>query len=131
MAMIAVPWLLVNQPGGVQVFGQLVIIVNSILFITTLFIGPYIDSNNRKTLMIGLRVIFMLMLIVITGFSQFNQLADSNLFLIIYYIIGSFFYAFNIPLRSSYIHELFNEDQFVRVNSMMEIENQVAAVLTG
>lgn len=131
VAMIAVPWLLVNRPGGAVMFGQLATIVNIILFITTPFIGPFIDINPRKTLMISIRVVFIVTLIAITGLAQSSLLAGSDTLLVVYYTLGSFFYAFNIPLRSAYIRELFSKDQFVRVNSMMEIENQVAAVLTG
>lgn len=37
----------------------------------------------------------------------------------------------NIPLRSAFVKELFDENTFASINAILEIENQVAAVVTG
>lgn len=131
VAMIAIPWLLVNREGGAIIFGEIATIVNVVLFVVTPFIGPFIDSNPRKVLMISIRVFFILVLLLIFAFSQTEILEDSDSLLILYYVLGSSFYAFNIPLRSAYVRELFDANQFVKVNAILEIENQIAAVVTG
>ena len=131
VAMIAIPWLLVNREGGAVIFGEIATVVNVVLFFVTPFIGPFIDSNPRKILMISIRVFFILVLLLIFAFSQTEILEDSDALLILYYVLGSSFYAFNIPLRSAYVRELFDANQFVKVNAILEIENQIGAVVTG
>ena len=52
VAMIAIPWMLVSQNNGAATFGILATIVNIGLFFGTPFIGPLIDKNSRKTLIL-------------------------------------------------------------------------------
>ena len=131
IAMIAVPWLLAQGDDGAVLFSRIATVVNIGLFLVTPFIGPVIDSRPRKQLMIRLRLGFVAGLVGILAAGQiFQSLADS-LFLAAYYILGATFYVVNIPLRSAFVKELFEEGTYVQVNAILEIENQVAAVITG
>ena len=131
VAMIAIPWMLVSQNNGAATFGILATIVNIGLFFGTPFIGPLIDKNSRKALMLLLRIIFIigLMIVIAINYAAFSHFETIGL--IIYYVLGSTFYAFNIPLRSAFVQQLFEPSEYLRVNSILEIENQVAAVITG
>ncbi len=131
VAMIAIPWFMVNQPGGAVLFGQLATAVNILLFAITPFIGPFIDTKSRTKLMLVLRICFVLILFLVLCLLGFESTSETDLSLILYYVSGAAFYALNIPLRSAYVRELFKPHQFVRINGILEIENQVAAVITG
>jgi MFS family permease len=57
--------------------------------------------------------------------------SETDWSLILYYILGSAFYAINIPIRSAYVQELFHDSDYGRLNAILEVENQAAAVVTG
>ncbi|MCJ8340548.1 MAG: MFS transporter [Pseudomonadales bacterium] len=129
VAMIAIPWFLATGEGGSVLFGVLATIVNIFLFFLTPFIGPYIDGCSRQKLMIGLRLAFLLGLVLVYAIFAFSDNTTASL--ILYYSLGAVFYAFNVPLRTAYVQELFAADEYARINSILEVENQVAAVSTG
>ncbi len=129
VAMIAVPWMLASMTGGGVLFGVLITSANIMLAIMTPWMGAFIDSLRRKSFMIGLRAAF------IAGLSAvlFLALVDvpREAALVLYYLMGAAFYAINIPLRTAFVQELYDGSAYRRVNSILEIENQVAAVMTG
>ena len=131
IAMIAVPWLLVQTEGGTLLFSGLATAVNFGLFIIMPLTGPVIDALPRKALMVLIRVIFVVCLAVIAIVAYLAKGYNDNFLLIFYYTLGAVFYAVNIPLRSAFVKELFDDNSFARVNAVLEIENQVAAVVTG
>jgi MFS family permease len=129
VAMIAVPWLLASRPDGSVLFSSVAMAVNIGLFIATPLIGPVIDRGSRHALMIWLRLAFIAGLFL-TLLSQL-WLRDDRIALVLYYVLGNSFYAINIPLRTAYVQETFHGSAYLSVNAMLEIENQVAAALTG
>ena len=131
VGMIAAPWLILQEQNGLVIFTGLAMILNLALFFFTPFVGPIIDKYSRKKLMIGLRISFVVVLLVLFIEYQYNFFQQSNLIIISYYIIGTFFYAINIPLRTAFVKDLFEKKDLLKVNSILEIENQIAAVVTG
>lgn len=131
VAMIAVPWLLVKGDDGAVLLGTLATTVNFGLFIVMPLVGPVIDAWPRKALMVLIRLVFGLCLAGIMLLGHLKNGPADNFLLILYYIFGAVFYAVNIPLRSAFVKELFDENSFAKINAILEIENQVAAVVTG
>lgn len=81
--------------------------------------------------MIFIRLFFILCLIGILIAKYGTPELGLSALLISYYVLGASFYAVNIPVRSAFVKELFGNEAYARVNSFLEIENQVAAVVTG
>ena len=81
--------------------------------------------------MIFIRLFFILCLIGILIAKYVTPELGLSALLISYYVLGASFYAVNIPVRSAFVKELFGNEAYARVNSILEIENQVAAVVTG
>lgn len=131
IAMIAVPWYLASLPDGILLFSKSALYVNIFLFILMPLVGPIVDNNSRKKLMIIIRLGFIFGLIVIFISIKTHPSPNNYYPLLGYYALGSLFYAINVPLRTAFVQELFSEHEYVRVNSILEIENQIAAVLTG
>lgn len=131
VAMIAVPWILAKQLGGGVLLSSLATILNVALFLLTPLIGPIVDLYSRKKLMISLRIVFCFGLIVIYIILKSNVESSDTISMVIYYCIGTAFYALNIPIRTAFVQELFDPAQYISVNSMLEVENQCAAVITG
>ena len=131
VAMIAIPWFIAARDGGDVLFSSLATAVNVVLFVVTPFIGPVIDGWSRKGLMVALRVVFLIGLCTVYFLHHAEDIDNQTFSLVVYYCLGATFYAFNIPLRGAFVQELFHGSVYLEVNSILEIENQVAAVLTG
>jgi len=129
VAMIAIPWLLASQEKGNAFLSVIATIVNIALFLATPLIGPLIDQSSRRSLMIWLRMLYVIGVCIAMGIQIF--LSGAQFALIFYYVLGSAFYAINVPLRSAYVQELFEGGAYLKVNAILEIENQVAAAITG
>ena len=52
IAMIAVPWYLASLPDGILLFSKSALYVNIFLFVLMPLVGPIVDNNSRKKLMI-------------------------------------------------------------------------------
>lgn len=129
VAMIAVPWILASQIDDGILFGVLITAANVVLAIVAPWTGVFIDSTVRRKFMIGLRITFIAGLGGVFFLSASGS--GTTAALILYYILGATFYAINIPLRTAFVQELYEGGAYARVNSILEIENQVAAVVTG
>ena len=129
VAMIAVPWMLASMTGGGVLFGVLITVANIALAVMTPWTGAFIDSLRRKSFMIGLRAAFIAGLAAVLFLALID--VPREVALVLYYVMGAAFYAINIPLRTAFVQELYDGSAYRRVNSILEIENQVAAVITG
>ncbi|MES9906258.1 MAG: MFS transporter [Sedimenticola sp.] len=130
VSMIALPWLIVSQYGvGDNTIYLLAGIVNLVLFLIVPFVGPIIDNSNRKYLMIIIRISFSL--VVLLGLTFNGEIFNVPLTILIYYFAGSLFYVVNIPTRTAFIKDLYRPSEYSRINSFLEAENQIAAVVTG
>lgn len=129
VAMIAIPWLLATRSDGGVLFGVLMTASNVALAVVTPFIGVIIDRISRKHFMIALRFVFLVGLGVV--YFLHGSGGGETIALIIYYLLGASFYVVNIPLRTAFVQELYFERDYARVNSILEIENQAAAVAIG
>lgn len=129
VAMIAIPWLLATRSDGGVLFGVLMTLSNIALAIATPFIGVLIDRISRKRMMISLRLAFLAGLGIVYVLGKWDE--SGTLSLIFYYLLGASFYVINIPLRTAFVQELYYGRDYARVNSILEIENQAAAVAIG
>lgn len=129
VAMIAVPWVLAGKFDNGVFFGILITGANIALALLAPWTGVLIDSTVRQRFMVLLRLAFIAGLGVVVVLSSI--LPGSVTPLILYYLLGAAFYAINIPLRTAFVQELYSGGEYAQVNSILEVENQVAAVLTG
>lgn len=129
VAMIAVPWFLVNEEGGSKVYGILAFLCNMVLFLVAPFLGVFIDRISRKRMLLVLRGITIVGLVLLYYLAtlEFSQIW----ILISYFGVGSFFYALNIPTRNAFVQEIFPKNHYHWVNSVLEIETQAAAMASG
>ena len=129
VAMIAIPWLLATRSDGGVLFGVLMTGSNIALALVTPFIGVAIDRQSRKSVMIAIRLIFVVGLLIVLLLHRSG--GGQTYALVLYYLLGASFYVVNIPLRTAFVQELYFDRDYARVNSVLEIENQAAAVAIG
>jgi predicted MFS family arabinose efflux permease len=93
-------------------------------------IGSYIDQYSRKkcilfTQLFGLSFVLPFALLSLSV----EKLPPWSLVLI--QIGGFFYYSIQIPDLFAYTHEVFNRDSYQKLNSMMELQSQIASMLSA
>ncbi|MFD2172267.1 MFS transporter [Tumebacillus lipolyticus] len=130
ITMIAVPWLLVNREGGDQIFGYATLFSTLILFFASPYIGVLIDRISRKKTLIFAEILgFSTVLIFalwgyLTGQFETWQLIGIH-------FGGSLYYSIYFPTKFAFIQELFDPEHYRSLNSMIEVQNQFATMISG
>ncbi|MCR6107779.1 MFS transporter [Salipaludibacillus agaradhaerens] len=130
MTMIAVPWLFVTKDGGETVFGYVTLCVTILLFMSTPFIGNLIDQVSRKRLLIAGEMIGLLIIMLFT-IAGFSGVSYTTWHFVILFITGSFYYNLFYPTIFAFNQEIFEPSQYKTLNGVMEVQGQLAAVLSG
>ncbi|WP_421780641.1 MFS transporter [Kiloniella litopenaei] len=129
VALIATPWFLINSNDGSAVFGVVAFTVNLFIFFTAPWFGVFVDRYSRKGMMITIRIVLLLLLAALFALSYLEQYQAP--LMAMYFALGSLFFILNQSARSAFIQEVFDEGHYAKVNSIMEVEGQAAAVVTG
>ncbi|WP_243292262.1 MFS transporter [Bacillus sp. FJAT-47783] len=129
ITMIAIPWYLVNQPGGEKVFGLLTIISTTALFLLSPYFGAVIDKFSQKRLLMlteGFGAIITLLLGILCFLTNYDQIAMVTLS-----VIGTMITTFYYQVRFALNQSLFKKEQYNSLNSTLEIQTQGASLLVG
>ncbi|QKG83653.1 MFS transporter [Kroppenstedtia pulmonis] len=127
---IAVPWFLIQQPGGEAVFGYLMLGMNMVSFLLSPVIGVWVDRFSRKWLLqvnqiLGLTATLPLAL---WGWST-GSFAPWQL--VVISASGTLYYNLHFPTQLALVQEMFDRSRYRILNSVLEVQSQVAAVISG
>lgn len=130
ITMIAVPWLLVNRENGEEIYGYAALSVTIFLFFLSPYIGVLVDRYSRKAVLLLNEWTGMLIVacFAIAGFSagEFH-----TWHLIGIYMGGTLYYTIHYPAQFAFNQEIFERSQYRTLNSVMEIQSQVASMVAG
>ncbi|MBA3848910.1 MAG: hypothetical protein C0502_02815 [Opitutus sp.] len=130
VTIIAVPWLLVNRPGGSQLYGWATALTTLAIFLFAPYYGAWVDRHSRKT---------MLLLGEVFGATATLTLALTGLVrgeyatwqLVTVYFCGMFYYTLHFPAKFAFVQQIFAREHYQSLTSTMEIQGQTAAMLAG
>ncbi len=129
MTMIGIAWYLVETTGTAQLLGSAMFAAAVAMFFVGPYIGTLIDRFSRKKLLLVENVI---------GFAVLGSLAIWGFFapyqewmLLAIYLVTTFMFQLHYPAQSALVQEKFQSKHYQAINSLLEIENQTAAVLAG
>lgn len=130
VTIIAVPWLLVNRPGGSQIYGWATALTTLAIFFFAPYYGAWVDRHSRKT---------MLLLGELFGATATLAMALLGLFrgeyatwqLVTVYFCGMFYYTLHFPAKFAFIQQIFGRAHYQSLTSAMEIQGQTASMLAG
>ncbi len=127
--MTAVPWLMIQKNGGETILGYITTIMTVIMFVLTPYIGMWIDRFSRKSILlfgeaIGLTITALFVFIGMIGEYQIWHLT-------ILFASGSLYYFLFYPTLFAFNQELFSRKQYKALNGVMEIQGQLATVVSG
>ncbi|MEQ2528996.1 MFS transporter [Bacillaceae bacterium CLA-AA-H227] len=130
ITMIAIPWLLVSNKNGNEIFGYVTIGMTILSFLITPYIGVLIDKMSRKRLLIICEIISLGLLLVFSLFG-FIGIPYEVWHYIIIYMIGNLYYTFFYPTMFALNQEIFNKDQYKALNGTMEVQGQLSSMIAG
>ncbi len=130
VTMIGVPWLLVNREDGAQIYGYAAFCMTAFLFFASPYIGVFIDRMSRKKVLLFSEGFGFIAAAFFAAWG-FGAGAYETWHLLGIYAVSSFYYALHYPAQFAFNQEIFTKEQYQELNSVMEIQNQVASMLAG
>ena len=130
VTIFAVPWLLVNQPGGNVAFGWTTIVTTIVLFILMPYYGAWVDRHSRKLALLTSEAWgFVAMLtMAIVGFASGGF---STWQLMTIYFAGMLYYTLHYPAKFAMIQQMFARSQYQSLIGLLEIQGQTAMMIAG
>jgi len=130
VTVFAVPWLLVQQPGGTGSYGVVTVVTTIILFLFLPYYGVWVDRHSRKTMMLGSELF---------GFAATATMAAVGAFtghyglgqLSVIYFCGMLYYTLHYPAKLAMLQQVFAKSQYQSLMGLMEIQGQVAMMAAG
>lgn len=130
VTMIAVPWLIVQRPGGPRVFGYATAGITLALVLLLPYYGWLLDRYSRKTVLLagegfGLVVTtgFLLLAIVRGEFATWH--------LVGIFSAGTLYYTIHYPALFAFNQEVFELAQYRQLAGLVEVQGQTASVIAG
>ncbi|MDX7989047.1 MFS transporter [Xenorhabdus sp. 12] len=129
IGMYLIPWYISNNAADPTFLATVATFSAILILFLTPFIGKLIDSFSRKSILIFITVI-ILVLFLFLSFSDYlvlNRLYS----LIIAYLFIQIYYAIFYTTRQGFIKDVFKESQLYRINAILEIESQSSVLLAS
>jgi len=130
ITIFAVPWLLVQQPGGNESYGVVTLVTTIILFLFLPYYGVWVDRHSRKAMMLGSELF---------GFAATATMAAVGAFtggyglwqLSAVYFCGMLYYTLHFPAKLAMLQQVFEKSQYQSLMGLMEIQGQTAMMIAG
>ncbi|MBI5689735.1 MAG: MFS transporter [Verrucomicrobia bacterium] len=130
ITIFAVPWLLVQRPGGNEAYRWATIGTTLALFLVAPAYGAWVDRHSRKTALLaseawgGLASIALALLgLALGGFSTSHLMGV--------YFAGMLYYTLHYGAKFALIQQMFARSQFQSLTGLMEIQGQTAMMIAG
>ncbi|HUX20783.1 MAG TPA: MFS transporter, partial [Spirochaetia bacterium] len=93
-------------------------------------VGAVVDRFSRKSLLLACELFGLSSVLVFSvwGFSTGHY---ENWQLVAIYVAGITYYSTHYPSQFAFVQEIFNEEQYHSLNSVMEVQNQTSSMLAG
>lgn len=129
VTIFAVPWLLVQQPGGSATYGFVTLVTTIVLFCFMPYYGVWVDRHSRKTMLLGSELF---------GFTAMGLLALAATFagqgagiLAAVYFCGMLYYTLHYPAKFAFLQQVFDKSQYQSLMGLIEIQGQTAMMIAG
>ncbi|MBJ6362186.1 MFS transporter [Paenibacillus sp. GCM10012307] len=125
-----IPYLIINMHDGAKKFGYLFIAINLLVFFLSPYLGLIVDRYSRKKVLIfcELQNIAATSVLVgchfIYGSIPFSLLAVQS-------VLSTIYYSLQFPALMAFTQEIFNKDEFRKINSAIEVQSQAAAFISA
>jgi MFS family permease len=127
---MAVPWLLIHQPHGQEIYGYVNAALTLLIFVLLPSFGKLVDRNSRKQVVLGYYLFcFALNSIVITNLLILGRVEVWHLLAV--YCLGSLGHSLYYPAQFALNQEIFRPDQYEDLSGTIEVLWQGGAMIAG
>ncbi len=128
--MLAIPWYVINTLGKESILGIAYVFINLISLFWSLYAGTLIDRYNRRNIFVITSIVGGVILCSISALGFFNDemplLASITVF-----ACTIFIYNIHYPCLYAFAQEISVANDYARVNSILEIQNQLTSAASG
>lgn len=130
ITIIAIPWLLVQRPGGDRLYGYLTVFTTVVLFLMVPYYGSWLDRHSRKLALLfgelfgATMTLTMATWILLTGHTTTWQL-------MVLFFGGVLYYTLHFPAKFAFVQQVFEKRHYQQLMGLMEIQGQTASMLSG
>lgn len=130
VTIIAVPWLLVNRPGGSQLYGWATVFTTLAVFLFAPYYGAWVDRHSRKVMLLASEIFGATCTLSMAAWSAFSGHVETWQLVTVYFC-GMFYYTLHYPAKFAFVQQIFAREHYQSLTSVMEIQGQTAAMIAG
>jgi MFS family permease len=130
MVLIGVSWYMVETSGSGNSLGATMLISTFIALIIGPYLGTLIDRSSKKAILVSENIFGFVCLLSfsIMGFTiiEYPMFVISTI-----YVLSMIISQVHFPTQSAFVQETFNKNEYGKINSILEVQMQMAQVLAG
>ena len=130
VTIFAVPWLLVQQPGGTTTYGTVTLVTTVVLFLFMPYYGVWVDRHSRKTMLLGSEL-FGFTATAIMASVCLLQGGYGSVSLATVYFCGMLYYTLHYPAKYAFLQQIIDKSQYQSLTGLMEVQGQTAMMIAG
>lgn len=130
VTLIAIPWLLIQQPDGARLYGYATLGTTIALFLFMPYYGAWLDRHSRRSILLMGEVFGCS---AMTAMALWAWFADglSTAQLMTTYFCGMLYSTLHYPAKFAFVQELFHRRHYQSLTGLLEIQGQTASILAG
>ncbi len=130
VTIFAVPWLLVQQPGGTTTYGTVTLATTVVLFLFMPYYGVWVDRHSRKTMLLGSELFGFAATAVMAVVCLFHGGYGSASLATVYFC-GMLYYTLHYPAKYAFLQQIIDKSQYQSLTGLMEVQGQTAMMIAG
>ncbi len=130
VTIFAVPWLLVQEPGGAAAYRHITLFTTVILFLFMPWYGSRVDRSSRKSMVLASDVFGAGATAIMAVWVALKGDAASTELMAIYFC-GMLYYTLHYPAKWAMVQQLFDRSQYQQLTGLMEVQGQAAMLAAG
>lgn len=130
VTIFAVPWLLVQQPGGTTTYGTVTLVTTVVLFLFMPYYGVWVDRHSRKTMLLGSELFGFAATVATAAACAFITGPTAALLAAVYFC-GMLYYTLHFPAKYAFLQQVIDKSQYQALTGLMEVQGQTAMMIAG
>jgi MFS family permease len=130
ITLFAVPWLLVQEPGGTTSYGTATLVTTVALFLFMPYYGVWVDHHSRKAMLLGSELFGFLATAGMAAVCAW-QGGYGHWTLSIIYFCGMLYYTLHFPAKFAFLQQIIDRSHYQSLMGLMEVQGQTAMMISG
>ncbi|EKF34711.1 MFS transporter [Bacillus xiamenensis] len=123
-------WLLIDQLNQSVLYGIVTMVTMTFVFLASPFLGSLVDRHSRKSIFLQLEITGAVMLLIFLILFDISTLLNIIL-VVILTLYNTTYDSIKYPTLSALTQEMFNKNEYSKVNSSLEVQGQAALMISS